>query len=539
MKITLAQLNPRIGDFSAILTKLKNAIETAVTDQADLIVFPELSLTGYSPKDLLLSASFQEQVAHSLEVVLGLSRQYPDLGILVGAPHPCADGEKYDNAALLFYRGALIFKQQKTLLPFYDVFDEPRYFESAKEVSVIAFKGEILGISVCEDAWKQHHKSYEKDPIDTLVKKGATLIINLTASPFELGKAQVRQQVFCTHAIRHKLPVLMVNQVGGQDHLIFDGGSFFLNAQGEAVFQAPFFKEFVHTIETTQPPVLNSEEQLVMMALYEALVLGIRDYVYKCGFSSIALGLSGGIDSAVVACLAVAALGKEQVTGILMPSAISSSDSVTDAAQLAHHLGIQTHILPIASLFTTAVETLAPLGNQAYSYNLTEQNLQARLRGVCLMAYSNQTNCLVLATGNKSELAVGYSTLYGDMNGALLPLGDVYKTQVYELARLINQTQVLIPENTLTKPPSAELSPNQKDQDTLPPYEILDAILFALIEENQSETQIVESSFLPETVKWVQKALKRSEYKRFQAASILKVSKKAFGPGRRLPIAVG
>lgn len=528
-------MNPKVGDFSAILEKIQYTLAQAFAQGADVVVFSELFLTGYPPKDLLLTATFQHQLAQALDTVKAISQAYPGLGILLGTPYPGEPGQKGYNAAVLIMDGQLVFKQHKTLLPVYDIFDEPRYFKAANHSDIFSFKGISLGICICEDAWAHLYEG--EDPIKSLVAQGAQLIINLTASPFEAGKAELRLKVFSGHAKTHRVPVVMVNQVGGQDDLIFDGGSFILNAQGEVVFQAPFFEEAIqtyHLSDSKTPPALPVEP-IGIEAIYRALVLGLKDYVHKTGFQRVVLGLSGGIDSAVVACLAVEALGKTCVHGVLMPSHISSQDSVADASALAMRLGIQTTVLPVAPLFDTAVHTLSPLGAQAYTYGLMEQNIQARLRGLCLMAYSNHNQALLLATGNKSELAVGYSTLYGDMNGALLPIGDIYKTQVYELARLINQKHDWIPQNSLTKPPSAELAPDQKDQDTLPPYDVLDAILYQLVDHAGVSQSLPQ--FDPKIVTWVQRALKQAEYKRRQAPIVLKVSQKAFGSGRRFPVA--
>ncbi len=533
MKITLAQLNPLIGDFQGNLRLIEKAVQEASLLGSDLVVFSELFLTGYPPKDLLLEPDFKKAVQESLSQVAQISAHYPECGILLGAP------VQDENQALLYYQGHLLFQQTKTLLPFYDVFDEPRYFISAASRDVVHFKNEILGISICEDAWSAYRLRYVADPIQEWVQKGATLLINLTASPFGLGKYTTRYSHFSQTAQQWQRPLVMVNQVGGHDDLLFDGSSMAFDQEGQLIAACTPFQSELKTIDirSKNAPLLLPNISL-MQHLTDALVMGIRDYIHKCGFSSVVIGLSGGIDSAVVATLACLALGKEHVTGLLMPSEISSLDSLTDAHYLAKNLGIQTQTLSISPLFDAALLTLGPtLPVSKTQYGLTEQNIQARLRGMLLMAYANQHGALTLSTGNKSELAVGYCTLYGDMNGALLPLGDVYKTQVYELAHFLNRNIPFIPQNTLQKPPSAELAPGQKDQDSLPDYAILDGILKLYLECGIESNAIVAQGYEDKTVRWVIKALAQNEYKRSQSAPILKVSSKAFGPGRRMPLA--
>jgi NAD+ synthase (glutamine-hydrolysing) len=543
MKITIGQVNAVVGDVRGNSARMKDAL-ARLAGQTDLIVFPELALVGYPPKDLLEKAWFIDQVETAMAELIDFSAGYPETGLLVGAPLPTgrSTGKALANSALLICGGQLLFRQDKSLLPPYDVFDEARHFDPADRVGVVGFKGETLGISICEDAWNDpefwpEHLLYEFDPIQELADQGATVLINISASPFHMGKDDVRFRLIQNHARRHRLPFIFANQVGGNDELIFDGGSMSFDGAGQPLSVGPYFSEEWITVDTArrgdpglQPPLDK------VAAVYQALVLGIRDYLQKCGFKRAVIGLSGGIDSALTACLAVAALGKENVLGITMPSPYSSGGSVNDSRELAANLGIEFREISIVKTFEAYLETLAPhfAGSQP---DVTEENIQARIRGNILMAFSNKYGYLALSTGNKSELAVGYCTLYGDMSGGLSAISDVPKTLVYQLAEYVNRERELIPRSTLTKAPSAELRPDQKDQDSLPPYDILDAILQDYVEEGRSAEEITARGFDPETVRWVIRTVDRNEYKRRQAAPGLRITSKAFGVGRRMPVA--
>jgi NAD+ synthase (glutamine-hydrolysing) len=542
MKITLAQLNPVVGDISGNLAKISETLRRCPVD-TDLVVFSELFLVGYPPRDLLERPAFIRRVQEALEELARWSAAYPHLGILVGAPRPTGRerGKGLANAAFLFSEGKLIFSQDKSLLPTYDVFDETRHFDPAREIRVAPFKGEVLGISVCEDAWcgaeSWCRRLYDRDPMESLADKGATILINLSASPWQVGKEEVRYQLMRAHAQKFQVPFVYVNQVGGNDELIFDGHSHAFDARGEPVVILSGFAEAVVTIDTAQkgtPGLYTAQEPIA--AVHAALVLGLRDYLHKTGFTQAVVGLSGGVDSAVVCALAVAALGPDNVFGVAMPSQFSSPGSLTDAEQLARNLGVALKVIPITPIY----EAYLAAFREHFAVDrvdVTLENVQARIRGNILMALSNRFGHLVLATGNKSELSVGYCTLYGDMSGGLGVLGDVPKTMVYELARFMNRGRQVIAASILDKAPSAELRPDQKDQDTLPPYEILDRIIQLYLVEAHSSEEIVAQGIPPETACWVIRAIDKNEYKRRQAAPALKVTSKAFGMGRRLPIA--
>jgi NAD+ synthase (glutamine-hydrolysing) len=536
MKITVLQSNFTIADFRLAVSKLSKAVAHAQTSGSAMVVTSELFLCGYPPKDLLLEPSFWMSLKKALDDTKALSAQYPDIAIVVGSPYRVKP--KIYNAVLVFLGGELVFKESKSLFPNYDVFDEARYFSAAPSRKLWSFKGKNWGFLVCEDSWNGVAKTYTEDPVTDLVEQGADVLVNISASPFEEGKPELRHQVFSEQAKQHRIPVVMVNQIGFQDELIFDGGSFACNAHGNLIAQAPFFDEamldidlFLKKTPDIQPVFYEETE-----ARCRALVLGIKDYVTKTGFKEVVLGLSGGIDSAVTAALAVEALGAFNVTGLLMPSPYSSWGSIADAQELAKHLGIKTYALPIKTIFEPVLNLVEHTDGIGSLTPLATENLQARIRGTLLMAYANHTNALVLSTGNKSELAVGYCTLYGDMNGALSVLADVYKTQVYQLAEFINRDQIKIPLNSIQKPPSAELRPNQKDQDTLPEYAVLDHILTELIENRTLTADIVAAGYDKTVVEWVDSKIKQNEYKRKQAAMGIRVSGKAFGMGRRIPI---
>ncbi len=543
MKITISQLNPTVGDIDGNLAKMKQTIALASVEKTDLVVFSELFVTGYPPRDFLNRVSFIKKSEQAIADVKSVSKEYPKLGILFGAPAKTNMdiGRGLYNAAFLINNGKIKQIQQKSLLPTYDVFDEARYFDPARQIQVIEFKDEMLGISICEDAWNDPElwprRFYNQDPIEILAKQKATLMINISASPFHMGKEKLRFKLISNHAKKYKLPFVFVNQIGGNDELVFDGRSIFVDNKGRAVWIGESFREVIKTIDTKETgKAATYDFQDEIESVYEALVLGIKDYVHKCGFKGVMLGLSGGIDSAVTCALACAAIGPENVWGITMPGPFSSKGSVDDSIGLANNLGIQIKEIPIDVINNSYLETLKP-HFAGKSPDIAEENIQARIRGNILMALSNKFGYLVLSTGNKSEMAVGYCTLYGDMSGGLSVISDVPKTMVYKIASYINREREIIPQATITKPPSAELRANQTDQDSLPPYDVLDQILQYYVEDGLSADEIVAKGFAGETVAWVIKAIARSEYKRRQAAPGLKVTSKAFGIGRRMPIA--
>jgi NAD+ synthase (glutamine-hydrolysing) len=542
MKVTLAQLNPLVGDVTG---NLKRVIDTLrqTGSSTDLLVFSELFLVGYPPRDLLEKEALIEKTQQAVQELADISAQFPETAVLVGAPWPTGrdTGKGLHNCAILIYQGKVLFRQHKSLLPTYDVFDETRHFDPAAQVQVIPFKDEVLGISICEDAWYDpelwFRRLYSFDPIKVLAQKGATVLINISASPFQVGKEEIRYRLLKNHARRSAVPLVYVNQVGGNDELIFDGKSMCLDRAGEAGAVLPAFQEAVATVDLRlpgTPGLYRPQEEIASVS--EALTLGVRDYLGKCGFSKAVLGLSGGVDSAVTCVLASRALGRENVLGVLMPSPYSSRESMEDALKLAANLGIPSQVIPITPIYQAYLKSLKdPL--RLGEVDVTLENLQARIRGNILMALSNKFGYLVLSTGNKSELAVGYCTLYGDMSGGLSVLADVPKTMVYELAHYLNRNREIIPREIINKAPSAELRPDQKDQDTLPPYEVLDRIINLYLMEGCSLEEMVRQGLDPEVVKWVIRTIDKNEYKRRQAAPGLKVTSKAFGMGRRIPIA--
>ncbi|MEO0106225.1 MAG: NAD+ synthase [candidate division WOR-3 bacterium] len=543
MKITLAQLNPVVGDIDTNLSKVNQAIRKAKDENSDLLIFPELFISGYPPQDLLERKWFIKKIERAIEEIVKLSSFYPDTGIIVGAPlfsHKNTGRGLY-NSAILIYRGLINFIHHKSLLPTYDVFDEARYFDPASEIKPIPFKDEVLGISICEDAWNipelWQRQFYDHNPIEILARKGATILINISASPFTMGKEEIRYKILQSHTQKYRIPFVFVNQVGANDELIFDGRSMFIDKDSLPVEVFPAFSECVKTIDTSAKGKIENYTPLENIeSVYNALVLGVYDYLRKCGFKKVVIGLSGGIDSAVVACIATAAIGKENVLGVTMPGPFSSKGSLEDSKKLAENLGIKFEIISITNVYDSYLETLKDtFANK--EFDITEENIQARIRGNILMAISNKFGYLVLTTGNKSELAVGYCTLYGDMSGGLAVISDVPKTMVYKLAEFINRDREIIPREIIRKTPSAELRPNQTDQDTLPPYEILDPILQFYIEEGLSRDEIVAKGYDSKVVDWVINAVNRSEYKRRQAPMGLKVTSKAFGLGRKMPIA--
>ncbi len=552
MKIVLAQLNPIVGDVPGNVRRVQQALEQARGFGPDLVVFSELMLTGYPPRDLLARNWFIDRVEAGLSDMAQISAQFPEVGIILGAPvrSPRSPGKGLLNAAILLAGGKEQFRQAKSLLPTYDVFDETRYFDPADKVRLAKFGGEALGISVCEDAWTWPKGAaeaesremwdravYDRDPVAEMASAGATVLINISASPFSVGKEAVRKRLIVGHASRHGLPFVFVNQVGGNDELVFDGRSMAFDRQGRPQLALRPFQEELAVVETGAVGADSNYVEIdPIESIHDALVLGVRDYVRKCGFEKVVLGLSGGIDSAVVCCLAAAALGPKNVLGITMPSEYSSRGSVEDSRHLAANLGIEFREVGIAEAYHVYLSSLARefAGRKP---DTTEENLQARVRGNILMAISNKLGHLVLATGNKSELAVGYCTLYGDMSGGLCVLADVPKTTVYALANHINRLRETIPASTIRKPPSAELRPNQADQDTLPPYDVLDAVVAGYVDEGLSADEIVAAGHDRRTVEWVIRAVNKNEYKRRQAAPGLKVTSRAFGTGWRMPIA--
>lgn len=540
MKIALCQLNPTVGDFAGNAARILDMAHQAAERGANLAVFSELCICGYLPLDLLERPAFLDR--NRTELVC-LAQKTP-LPILVGyaARTDSSTGKAAWNAAALLAEGQVLFEQHKMLLPTYDVFDESRYFQPARQQEIFAFRGEKLGITICEDIWNDKtfwaKPLYEIDPVVDLVGQGATAIVNLSASPYTIDKRRVRLEMLRALARSNHRPVVYVNQAGGDDTLVFDGTSVALTADGRIAAQARAFEEDLVMFDTVtgEGDVHPQPEGEISTAL-QALVTGSRDYVHKCGFKRALVGLSGGIDSAVVACIAVAALGKQNVTGISMPGPYSSEGSIRDARQLASNLGIEFLVLPIKNLFESYKAALADVFAE-HPQDATEENIQARVRGTLLMALSNKFGALVLSTGNKSEIGVGYCTLYGDMAGGLAVISDVPKTMVYDLAREINRERELVPRPTIEKPPSAELRPNQTDQDSLPPYEVLDCILKAYVEEVRTPEEIASHYRFPlELVRDITLKVDRSEYKRKQAAPGLKITSRAFGFGRPFPIA--
>jgi NAD+ synthase (glutamine-hydrolysing) len=543
VKIALAQIDPTVGDFTGNLQKIIAFSRRAADLGARLTVFSELAICGYPPADLLEKPSFLARCRTAVEELRAATFDLPT-AILAGVALPAggADGKPAFNAAVLIDHGNLLLEQHKCLLPFYDVFDEQRYFSPSGPQKVIDFEGTRLAVTICEDAWNDKsfwpRQLYDIDPVVELMRQNPALLINLSSSPYWHHKRTIRREMLTAIARRDGIPVLMSNQVGGNDSLVFDGSSLALNARGELIAQAKSFEEDLVVVDpfNATPVALPDDDETE--AAYRALVLGTRDYVRKCGFQKALVGLSGGIDSALVAAIASDALGAENVTAIGMPSPYSSSGSVDDSRKLAANLGIRFETISINDLFADFNHALAPLF-KGLPPDTTEENIQPRIRGTILMALSNKFGALVLTTGNKSEMAVGYCTLYGDMVGALAVIGDLVKTRVYAVCRWINREREVIPKTILEKPPSAELRPGQMDTDSLPPYEVLDPIVEAYVERYETPETIAEERGFPlEIVQQVVRLIERSEYKRQQAAPVLKVTSKSFGMGRRFPIAV-
>ncbi|MDB6152503.1 MAG: synthetase [Chthoniobacteraceae bacterium] len=538
MKIGFAQLNSTVGDLPGNHRRILDAYRQLVAQGADLVLTPELAITGYPPQDLVFKSRF---VPDNLAILEALHGEVGAVPLIVGyVDFNLGSGKPFHNAAALLQRGEPIHKFFKSLLPTYDVFDEARYFESALNVSPVEIAGRKIGITICEDIWTEKYlprRLYGSSPVKLLLKQGAEILLNLSASPFGLGKVHRRREMLAAIASEAKVPVFYCNAVGGNDQLVFDGNSMAIASDGTLLGKLDSFKEELRIIDSDTPalhpaPGFQSEPE----ELHDALVLGLRDYLHKCGFHSAVLGLSGGIDSAVTACIAAEALGAQNVLGVTMPTEFSSRGSIDDSLLLAKNLGIGFREISIQNSFTTFKEQFTEIF-AGVKEDVTEENMQPRLRGMTLMAISNKFGHLVLSTGNKSELAVGYCTLYGDMCGGLAVISDVPKTLVYELAEWINRDRELIPRNTIEKPPSAELKPDQLDQDTLPPYEILDPILQLYVEEQRSVLDIVARGYDEKTVRWVQRRVDLNEYKRAQAVPGLKITTRAFGVGRKMPIA--
>jgi NAD+ synthase (glutamine-hydrolysing) len=541
VKVALGQINPTVGDFAGNAAKIIEFSRRARADGAGLILFPELSVCGYPPRDLVERPSF---VQHNRESLDRIAAETPGIAVICGLATPAhaESGKSVMNSAALLRDGKVAFLQSKMLLPTYDVFDEMRNFAPGKNQALFPFCGKQMALTICEDAWNDKHfwnkRLYTFDPVEALVRAGGNFVLNISASPFWLGKRELRRDMLATIARSYKVPVAMVNQVGGNDSLIFDGSSLVLNPAGEIIAQGKSFEEDLVYFDSDR---LTGEVHAQIAgeegSAYSALVLGTRDYVRKCGFRQVIVGLSGGIDSALTAVIAAEALGPENVIGVGLPGPYSSQGSIDDARALAENLGIRFELLCITDIFESMRKTLTKVF-AGRKEDETEENLQSRARGTLLMALSNKFGAIVLSTGNKSELGVGYCTLYGDMVGGLAVISDVPKTMVYRLSHYVNSRRAIIPQASLEKPPSAELRPGQQDSDTLPPYPVLDAILEDYVEESHTADQIAaERGFDVTLVRRVIRMVERGEYKRQQAAPGLKISAKAFGYGRRFPIA--
>ena len=541
MKIGIAQINAIVGDFPGNAKRILAAYRECMEKGAELVVVPEMALVGYPPRDLLFKSQFVPKCLQALDY---LADETGDIPLVVGYVDRCPDdaiGKPYRNAAAFLHQGEVKHRVWKTLLPAYDVFDERRYFEPGESCEPIEWGNMRLGITICEDIWTEdflHRPLYDRDPVEELTGKGIDLILNLSASPFSVGKPARRLEMLSRVAMESGTPLIYCNCVGGNDQLIFDGNSLALDAMGRPLTALNSFDEQCAVVDvseegadTNKPAPAQTEEEI-----YNALVLGLRDYAHKCGFTKACLGLSGGIDSALTAAIACAALGPENVHGLTMPSEYSSGGSVDHSIELAANLGMHCDTVPIGAAFDEVKAAMRPVFGDLPG-DVTEENMQARIRGVFLMSLSNKTGRLLLTTGNKSELAVGYCTMYGDMCGGLAAISDLPKMQVYAVSRWINREREIIPWDTIEKPPSAELRPDQKDQDTLPPYDVLDSILELYVEKQLSGTEIIEEHGFDENlVRWIQRRVDLNEWKRYQAAPGLRVTSKAFGMGRRMPI---
>jgi len=538
MKIAICQLNFHIGNFANNEKKILDYIHKSESQKADLVIFPELSITGYPPRDFLEFNDFIDKVIFSLQ---NIATHCKNIAALIGAPsrNETGKGKPLFNSAYFLFEGRVKQVFNKTLLPNYDIFDEYRYFEPNKVFELLKFKGKNIAVTVCEDLWNiDDNPLYYSDPMKELAKLNPDFIINIAASPFHSHQAEIRKDVLKRNCLKYQLPIIYVNHVGAQTELIFDGGSMAINSKANIVKSLKYFEEDYDIVDISNIESLKAvDEKLVptIALIHDALVLGIKNYFQKLGFTKAILGLSGGIDSAITLVLAAEALGKENVLSILMPSQFSSCNSIIDSVQLADNLAVNYETIYIEDAFRSFESTLKPYFD-GLPFNIAEENLQARIRGVLLMAFTNKFGYILLNTSNKSEAAVGYGTLYGDMNGGLSVIGDLYKTQVFELAHYINRDKDIIPANIISKPPSAELKPDQKDSDSLPDYFILDRILFHYIEERKGPQEIISLGFDKEIVNKTLKMVNISEHKRYQTPPILRVSPKAFGMGRRIPI---
>lgn len=537
MKVGLAQINAVIGDFPGNAKRLLAAYRECLDKGADLVVTPEMSLVGYPPRDLVFKSQFVPKCLQALDYLAGEVKEVP---LLVGYVdfHSGEKGKPFRNAAAWLEGGEIRARFYKTLLPTYDVFDERRYFEPSASNRPFVWRGQCIGVTICEDIWTEDYLQrpfYDRDPVAELCAKGIDVLINLSASPFHLGKPENRRQMLSDIAKEALVPVVYCNSVGGNDQLVFDGHSMVVDAFGKVVAQMKGFEEECRVVDVFAGGKAEELKAEDGEQLYDALVLGLRDYARKCGFTSVCLGLSGGIDSALTAVIAADALGAEHVYGLTMPSPYSSQGSVDDSFALAEKLGIKCEKVSITAAFDAVKDAMAPLFIGKVE-DVTEENMQARLRGLLLMALSNKENHLLLTTGNKSELAVGYCTIYGDMCGGLAVISDLPKTMVFEVAKWVNRDGERIPWNTINKPPSAELRPDQKDQDTLPEYHVLDAILEFYVEKQLGAEEIIGHGFEENMVRWIQRRVDLNEWKRQQAAPGIRVTTKAFGVGRRMPI---
>ncbi len=544
MKLALAQLNFKVADFEANKEKIIAKINIALQNSVDLVIFSELAICGYPPLDLLTREEFISQCISAMD---DIAKHCINIGAIIGGPsiNPNSSGKQLFNSAWLLYNGKASPVVHKTLLPTYDVFDEYRYFQPNQNFEVLTFKGKRIAITICEDLWDDQpveaafsrNRLYTLSPLQKLSALSPDFVVNIAASPFSYHQHEIRRLVNCKKASQYNLPIIYVNQVGANTELIFDGGSMIVGGDGKVFKRLKYFEEDLQFVTTNfgdkSGEVLDKPHETEL--IHNALVLGLKDYFKKSNLKTATIGLSGGIDSAVTAAIAVESLGNENVFGLLLPSQFSGQHSIVDAQKLAHNLNIKYNIVPIHDLYYMFEKALSPIFENRPA-DVTEENLQARIRGTILMAYSNKFGHILLNTSNKSEAAVGYGTLYGDMNGGISVLGDVYKTHVYKLAEYINRNGDIIPHNTISKPPSAELRPDQKDSDSLPEYNILDEILFRYIELNHGYQQIINDGIDKETVEKTIKLVNSNEYKRFQCPPVLRVSGKAFGLGRRMPI---
>ena len=538
MKIAIAQYNPKVGDLNGNLSKTKEYIEKAKEKKCDLVVFPELSLTGYPPRDLLLRDDFLKACDRALQEIISYTQ---GIGVIVGTVIDDGNGFLLHNSALLISDGRIIGRVDKSLLPNYDVFEEARYFQPSKEVKCIEFKGMRLGISICEDIWNDEdvfgHERYSRNILDELYVHNPDIFINLSASPYHYGKHEIRKEMLAHYTQKYGIPFVYVNQIGGNDELVFDGSSMIYNADGQLILHGKTFEEdmIIYDTDKSYPSLSDWKEDISW--LYHGLVYGVRDYFHKNGFSKALLGLSGGVDSALVACIAAEALGRENVLGVMMPSRYTSQESKDDARQLAKNLGIKYREISIENLFDEYLSIFNPEGD--IHGDLAEENIQARIRGNLLMFIANREGRVLLCPSNKSEIAVGYSTLYGDSCGGMAVIGDVLKTEVYQLCRYVNRDNEIIPNNIITKAPTAELREGQKDEDSLPPYSILDKVLKMYIEDRVSLEEIINKGYDRQTVYRIINMIDRAEYKRRQIPPIIKLSDGDFGMGRRHPMVHG